>query len=241
MTDFAEEKKIPNNRKYILRRRITSIRRPQKLLVTYISYFLIVLFIPMIIGGAAYFKAGSLIGEEVQNSRIAMLNQVSQSIDFRLEEIQRIALQVATNYTVLDFLAARDSGTASSIYKASRAINELATMKNANTFIEDVFVYSKYMDLIISANSMYSTLFFYDRFYSYTQMDYQQWKKIVIDSTHYNTYLPAANVVKENLQNKRLITYVQSIPITERNFPIGSVVILIDEEKIGRASCRERV
>jgi len=232
MAEFDNNKMVCIARKYLFRRGNTTFRRPTKLLMTFLSYFLIVLLIPTIIGSAAYFMAGSIIGDEVQNSRIEMLNQVSHAIDFRLEETQRLALQVSTNYSILAFLAANNPANEVDIYKALRAINELATFKNANSFIEDIYVYSINNDSIINSNSMYNTKFFYDNFYSYTKANYEQWKNNIINGIHYNTYLPAADMIENNIQKKRIITYVQSIPITERNISIGSVVVLIAEDKV---------
>ena len=134
--------------------------RSKKLLLTLLSYFLIVLLIPMIVGSIAYSRSVGFISHEVQSTKTQMLHQASRAIDTQLLELQRLALQTATNYYILDFLSSGSFSDEDTIFKATHVIREIATLKNANNFIEDIFVYSKNMDVVINANSVYHTDFF---------------------------------------------------------------------------------
>lgn len=204
----------------------------RKLLLTLLSYFFIVLLLPTIVGSIAYWKSVQLIGDEIQDTKTKMLSQVSHAIDTQLSEIQRLALQTATNYYILDLLSCKNPSDEDTVYKAVHAIREIATLKNANSFIEDIFVYSKNMDCIANANSLYKTDFFFDYSYTYKDIDYTEWISELSEQVNYNTYWPSQNVQVYRKTSHPIITYIQSIPIAERYSPYGCVVILINEDKI---------
>ncbi len=206
--------------------------RSKKLLLTLLSYFLIVLLIPMIVGSIAYSRSVGFISHEVQSTKMQMLHQASRAIDTQLLELQRLALQTATNYYILDFLSSGSFSDEDTIFKATHVIREIATLKNANNFIEDIFVYSKNMDVVINANSVYHTDFFFSNSYTYQDMPYEGWLNRLSDQVNYNTYWAAERVQVDGIASHNIITYVQSIPIAERYSPYGCVVILINEDNL---------
>lgn len=206
-------------------------KHSRKLVFKFLFYYILILMLPISIGSIAYMKASSIVDEEVKNSKIQMLRQESHELDARLKEVQQTALQISMNYTVQNFLNVSGYLSENEIYKAHNVTRDLLPYKNNNYFIYDFYIYYKNSNRIITSDSVYVPEFYYENYYGYNDMTYEAWYENMLNGVYYNKYLASSEMVNEQLP-KRMITYLQTIPITEGKNPSALLVMLIDEDQI---------
>jgi AraC-like DNA-binding protein len=194
-----------------------------------LSYILI-LVLSLTIGSVSYLQALRIIKKEVKQYNIAMLQQAQHIVDERLIAIDQLALNIALATKIKDFLYVKHPMAAADIYNMSKVITEMSKYKNISDFAEEIYVYFRNSDIIISSSAKYEPLLFYQEIVPYDQWDYDQWKSLLVQG-HYKEYTPLQSL---NLSTgkKDIITYFQSLPYEDKKNPMATLAISIRADNI---------
>lgn len=206
-------------------------RKLKRTFVKFLLSYLLILMVPLLLCSFIYVNVAQVIREQENHSRIAMLKQVSYDIETKLQELITMATNIATNQSVQAFLPAKRQMTEDSRYLAFNVINNIQPYRNSNKFVTDFYIYFKNSDTIINTSNMSSPEFFYTSMYHYGGLTFDQWYGGFLREKPDAGYIPVMDVTSQNA-TKKMITFMQPIPITEKNSPSAMLYMLVEEDKI---------
>ncbi len=213
MLNFKNGKKVPNN----------------SIFSQILIFFTLLVFLSILITGSfSYFKSSSLLVEEVKNSTITGLNQITELVDSKLENLNFISQRI--------FL---DENVSRVYYKSIRnpenylmdkeIIHYLSSVKATDNFIEDIWIYFKRADYIVSTTSVYSKKIFYGSIMK--QNDFLM-DKIINTSHNQIQYVGQYNISGQN-ESKEVLIFNTSIKL-DSNEPEATITFVINQKMIDR-------
>lgn len=198
---------------------------------TLLLSYLAVLVIPVLIGAALYQQIEAIMIENAQNSNAALIEQVKQVVDSRLEEVDQLSQHITSHPKLNNLLAMGPAQTGNERYPLVNFIKDMERYRNINSFINDFYVYLRKSDTILTPVMKTDTSTFYQHIYGYEEFSFDQWKSEVLQDTHNRSFLPSMNVRGDNYRES-MVTYMQSLPLGEKDNPLGTLVILINKQQI---------
>ncbi|WP_245583053.1 AraC family transcriptional regulator [Paenibacillus daejeonensis] len=192
--------------------------------------YMMVLMIPLGIGLGLYNQVESIMIENANNANSALIEQVKQVVDSRLEELDQLARHIYTHPQLPSLLRHSVPLSGPESYDFVRFKDELERYRNISTFISDFYIYFHESDTVLTPTMKTSSQLFYSSIYGYEQLDYEQWQAL-LQEPQFKRFLPSATIGSGYTQ-RNVVTYMQSLPIGERTAPSGALVILINEQEI---------
>ncbi|RXZ82941.1 helix-turn-helix domain-containing protein [Paenibacillaceae bacterium] len=192
--------------------------------------FMVILLIPVSIGTGLYNNMEHALIDHANQSNQALLEQARLSIDSRINEVDQLAVQVALNPTLQLLLYGEAGKKTFDEYKYIELIRDFKRYRNVSPIIDEYYVYLKDTGQILTTSIKTDTSMFYNYIHEYVNRDEAQMLDIM-GEYHLRTYLPA-EPVQYSLKKRNMITYIKSLPIGEMIDVKGSLVVMIDEEKI---------
>jgi AraC-like DNA-binding protein len=192
----------------------------------FISYLLIVIVPMSILGVVNYYKTLKIVQKNIESDSMGALNQAAYILDSRIKEINKLSDEFSVDARVRNFLYTKAENSKEKVIMALEVINGLMRYAILNDYIDEVYIYSKSNDAIISTTSLYTPEMFYKNIYKNREVSYGNW----MDSLNKINY---RSFVKENYMQSRdsvnRIVYINSIPNGEQSF--GDVIIHMNEDK----------
>ncbi|WP_339320932.1 helix-turn-helix domain-containing protein [Paenibacillus sp. FSL W8-0194] len=203
---------------------------------------LVLLLIPVSMGAFLYTKVEASLENGANRSNKAMLEQLKLSLDGKLNEVEKLAQQIIFDPKLEYLLKLSGDPSSPDRYKFIEFMqNTMSRPGNITNFILDYYVYFENSDLVLKSGLMTDSRKFYDMYYSYQGISYEQWREEMLGSFHTMAYLPTATLLRraeydptESLDKSPLnvVTFAQSLPGRDRKDIKGSFVALIDESQI---------
>ncbi|WP_171718519.1 helix-turn-helix domain-containing protein [Paenibacillus phytohabitans] len=196
-----------------------------RLMIPYISFMVFALCL----GGLFYKLTYDVVKDEVTGSNMQLLDQVKETMDIRLSEINTIALQLLNDPMVLSFARVSDPFSSTRTYKVLETQKNLYSYNTSNNFVLDYYLIFKNSNLALSSNSTYELPAFYNYVLSNTGTDYETWRSDLF-STYRNREVMASGSTQYQGKSYDMLTYVQSL-----GYPgsiQGALVILVDNRKL---------
>jgi two-component system, response regulator YesN len=207
-----------------------SFLRPKSVFFSWLLSYISILAITIIISMFAYGKSINIIQDESSRAYMASLKQLQQAVDTRLSTIHKLSVEVSLNPRINSLVNLRDSMDSYDRLEMLKVISDLKNYKVANGFINKIYIYFKQHDFIISSDARYDTEDFYKLYYKDYAIEYPDWQKLV-SGNHSFQYLPVP--LKYNDKNtKNTITFLQSLPMTQRNANNATLVIEMNGQAI---------
>ena len=224
-------------------RRYRNVPIGRKITFTYLSKFIAVLAIPLLMGIFYYFMTVSLLENDYESAVLALLEQSSQFCDQRFEEMDSIASQLVANTHVQSFKNSTTPFSYPNSYRVNETMNNLMNVENSNQFLMNYFVLFNNSKLVMNNRIAYSYEDFYSLYFSYENMDFDQWEDMINGARYSREILPAAPVLRmitgtesgyrSNTQKKEMVvTYIH--PLISADPRIGYVMFIIDNQELTR-------
>jgi two-component system response regulator YesN len=194
-----------------------------------LASFILVFFIPVIIGAVLYNDLETSLIENANQSNQDLLEQAQIVVDSKIKEVDQLTLQIALNPNLQLLLFSEESSYPLDSYKYIEFIKELSRYQTVSNFIDDFYVYLDDTDVILTNSIKTNSFMFYKFLKVYKDMELDQVLDI-LKSYQFKTYMPSQQI-RSNI-DERKITYVQSLPLDDRINIKGALIILIDENKI---------
>lgn len=115
-----------------------------------LSYFLIFVLPLIAMTGMLYKTAVVDVKKEIINSNLHKLNQLRDTVELRIRELDYLALKIRFNPRLTPSVMSGNE------YRQFEGINQLDLYKSSNAFIDNLFVYYRGSDRIYSAEGFYS-------------------------------------------------------------------------------------
>lgn len=220
-------------------KRWLNLRTRKSVFISLLISNILILILPLVIGTVLYKNVESLLLRNVQKSNDTMLEQLRQTIDGLLVEVDRLSQQIVFN-PKLEFLLNADRIALSDNYRYLEFVHEYLNLYRtfSSRFIYDFYLYFDRVDTILKPNVMTDSETFYDKYYRYKDMDYEAWRTQVLKSYHNYDYLPSRILLRDGGIEQPsfgdrlpldVVTFVQSLPFRDVSGIRGSLVVLIDE------------
>ncbi|MEC0242374.1 cache domain-containing protein [Paenibacillus dokdonensis] len=222
--------------------RSLGFRNLRSVWITMLISNVVLLLIPVSMGAFLYTKVEESLENGANRSNQAMLEQLKLSLDSKLNEVDKLAQQIIFDPKLEYLLKLNEDQNSPDRYKFIEFMrNTLSRPGNITNFIQDYYVYFRNSDLVLKSGLLTDSRKFYDMYYSYQGMSYEQWREEILTSFHTMAYLPSATLLRraeydpmQSIEKTPLnvITFTQSLPGRDRKDITGSFVILIDESQI---------
>ncbi len=211
--------------------------KSNRFFINFLAAYVLLILIPLIAGMAIN---NSIVREYEQHVRRAHLTHLKNTRDVLesfLEDVKWSTYQLAGNTKLLRLISDRDKSLSSRERNSliRETMHELNSSLLYNTSFNSIFyVYLKDQDIIITPYSIYTHRDFNDsvNFFKMENVDSDAWHHAIESEYFQGSILPVRSMIIEDFKNKRMIPYVQSLPIDRNADPgriDGAIVYLIGE------------
>ncbi len=200
------------------------------LFTRYLFSYTLPFIIPLLaLGLIIYNTFTSILKEQIDKYSYDMLISAQTSIDYHMEELNNIAMQIVS---IPNLRQIKYSGD---FIHAMNAVAALRSMAATNNFINEIFLYYKGVDLLYSSSGTYRLEHFASKIYKFEHWDSRQF---LYDMNKLDniTIRPAEKIVKSICPDRdtSYLTYIVPIPYNSSN-PEGAVFFTIEEKTFGNA------
>lgn len=185
--------------------------------------FIIVMLLPTIVMGAVfYYSFIDIMNTEVDRSSSELLKQITDSIDGRLEELDRLCIQIQ-NDPFISILRHPE------VYAdVTTAFKHLSSLSMSNSFISEYYIYLKDVPSVLSSSSTLNKDLFFpllgvpgldaeDRFTGYLS---QLSKPVILSPRSVSSTLVPAS--------EKYFIYIEPIPVNEE-YKSGAMIFFISK------------
>ncbi|MCZ8518933.1 MULTISPECIES: helix-turn-helix domain-containing protein [Paenibacillus] len=207
----------------------SSVWNRKSLFLTLLASYLLIFLLPVTIGLVLYSKVEGMMMGQAERANTALLDQLRQTLDVRLREVEQVSQRISLNPKLPGLLNNDGSEAPEDAYRLVEFMKEhLGPYRGTGTLISDVFLYFGASDTVMTTTSRTDARTFFERIYPMEGMSYDDWRRQVLGSYHYRSYLPARQVLSSDVGPRRMLTFVQSLPLVETTDIKGSLVLLLD-------------
>jgi two-component system, response regulator YesN len=198
---------------------------------TYLISFIIVFLVSsVIIISFFYLLISELFQKEFSQSSLNMANQIRDVMDIRIEELYNLTFQMSMEKSIQNLLYAPAPLSPNSLIMVPDTMKALHGYSSANNFISYLCVYYNNSNSVITLEGKYEADYFFKNVINYEDFTEKEIVKLLKES-HNREFTPLRTIKGNNKVNGNYITYIQSLPVGERN-PIASIMMFIDEKTL---------
>ncbi|MCQ6561140.1 helix-turn-helix domain-containing protein [Paenibacillus mendelii] len=187
------------------------------------SYILITVLLLSIMSSVIYSSFLNTLRNEVEQSTIASLDQFRDAVDLRMQELDRMAMQISANPLLTPFMVTEDG------YGPYKAVAELKQYLSTNLFIHDIVIRfnAREPEQMYGASGTYGIDLFFEDIYGY-----RNWSKADFLQTSASLQSPVIRPLEpvrfNRFTDERFATYIAPLPAGS-DTPYGIVLFLIAE------------
>jgi two-component system response regulator YesN len=200
----------------------------QSVIFAWLISYMTVLLIPILISGVIYFKTVRVVEEEIIKSNHFCLKRAEQRMDGLVNDAIRLSQELASNSRLNDLFCA---GTTEPVrpYDLYLGVKELKSYTILNNSIEDFYIYSKDLDLVLSSYSSGDSRSFYKAYIQETGLSYQAWYQLATDY-HRGDFIPIPYYYAHRSPSKKLL-FIQTVSLSYLGGSTVNIVTVLDESK----------
>jgi AraC-like DNA-binding protein len=197
--------------------------------VTWLYSYLSVLLVPVLISFILYSSTLKLVENETYRSNESLLTQIEMSIDNKLKGLRQLSLEISLNKTISTFSSAETPLTDDRYYDLFHISDSLRTYKNANDYIEEIYVMYKNSDTVVSVTDHTNSRGLHAKLRPDESVSYEQWSSL-FDKKYVNDYIP----MKYWTDNKEMpvVVFAHSLVFNNPVQPQAIVLFLIRDTKL---------
>ncbi|WP_283571153.1 helix-turn-helix domain-containing protein [Paenibacillus brevis] len=207
-------------------KRVLSTRN--SIIFTQILSYILILLIPIIFTGIVYLVTVGTIEQETNRANLAMLKQVQLNMDNILKDAERLSFDIAFNPGIQLLATSQDNNWNSRQYEVSQIVKEFKRMNITNGYIDDFYVYFKNLDAVISSTAASRSNYMYPVLVK-NDIRYEQWID-TLQHAYSGRYISMSDQ-KNSMEDSEALAYMRSIPITNSEKPLATVVVQLNQER----------
>ncbi|MDI6618395.1 MAG: helix-turn-helix transcriptional regulator [Clostridiales bacterium] len=196
---------------------------------TWLATYSILFLLPLIMSIAIFFKVDSALKKEINESNLFLLKQVQQYTDNLVEDIERVATNLAYNETAVNMSIKKGDLTSEERYKLFELQKQI---KNTfyNSAIQDVYIYFKNLHIVVNNKNIMDAKDYFNMFAENNKLQADDW--IDINNNKYSGQYMNLKGTNVNVTNSdRLLAYMISMPMTGNYSGDMNIVVIIDKSK----------
>lgn len=191
----------------------------------------VVMLILFLIYFATYFIMSNAMEKSQTEKSVQMLENARDNVDNEMLMINQIVNMIAASDDITGSLS--DDGTEAFAYEDYVSKQYLRNVNITVGVIDEIYIYNKNRDKIISSSTTASVSDFFDAKHNADGYTFEEWKNFLGGS--YARMLTMLPKVKENINDENdtgYIAYVQSLPLTIDKEKDLTLVLLINPDKL---------
>ena len=213
------------------------MRSVNRIFLNFLAAYIVLILIPL---SAGILMNGAIVREYeqyVRKSHLTHLKKTQDVLEGFIDDIKWSTYQLAGNTKLLRLLSDKERSL-SDLERSSLIRETMMELRNSllyNTSFNSVFyIYLKDQDTIITPYSIYTHSDFNDsvNFFKMEGISSVDWHSAIGTRFFHGKILPVRSVLIEDFKNKRMIPYVQTLPV-DRSRDVrdieGAIVYLIGE------------
>lgn len=208
------------------------IRLKNKAFISFLSSYLLILFISALLYAIGYQSLMSVIQNQMEKNNISILEQNRIIIEQQFQEIAVTTNNIRRDMRIVYYQNIADPFNGKVTYKTYDLLQGLKSRIVSNSFVYSYVILYKNSQTAFSENSVWSIQDFFTSQYKVEGMDANAWTSILFDKYHTNTVLPSITITKgiNNVKHK-VIPYIYTLNDLYLNNN-NAIMVLIDVEKI---------
>ncbi len=188
----------------------------------------LLLLVPLVAVSALVVHVGRVGTSEAVRNQERQIEHARDLADSLLGRVTAISVQLAFDPMVREALTRSLPGTPG-YFRVWRLASRMLSYDISDESIVGVYVFLRESNVGVSAGSAFEDIeFFMENVLRYDGDLPEPWETLLWDGFHSRRYLPAAEVHVAGIR-RRVIPFLQSIPLDRRDRPTGVVFILVDE------------
>lgn len=201
-----------------------------KAFMKYLFSYIAVLFIPIVlISFFSYSQILNILRNEAIKSSTLMLEQTRDIMDSHLYNVRKLSSDISLNQHITYLLAKDNIDEVDTYPGIVNAIKELGKYKNSNSIIENIFIFLKEGDSILSNSSKYHISNFVEYTFKIDGMTNDELREMVRLNSK-ETILPYRSISTDNRAYSALL-YLHPLPM-DSPYPNAVLMMTINEEGI---------
>ncbi|WP_136605435.1 helix-turn-helix domain-containing protein [Paenibacillus dokdonensis] len=161
----------------------------RSVIVTWLVSYTTVLTVPILISFVLYSVSFNQVKAETNRANDLLLEQMEMSIDSKLKGLEQLSLEIALNRNVSSFssvdLPLRDS----QYYDLFQISESLRTYKNANDYIDQIYVWYMNSDTVLSTYDHMNRQGLFQKLRPQQNTTFEQWNNL-FEQKYVNGYIP---------------------------------------------------
>lgn len=201
--------------------------KDRKLFLRIFLSYILVLSIPIVLMGyVTYGKLFSILKTQKIEANKRVMHQTKDNLDLQIIHLNRMTFQLSQNKDIYKLACNKDIDQINKNYMIKNIMKELRMFNINDNFKNNIWIYFKDQNLVLSSIKCYESDKFYTDIINYKDISYEKWLEKLNDITTVSicSNMTVASTHKDN--DRRIITYVDKLL-----FHDVFLIILIDEVK----------
>jgi len=192
-----------------------------------LSYFSILL-IPLIISGVISVLSVRILARETTIAVDNMLRQTQREVDGKIRNMQEVARQVSLNADAINVMSAGATLSPAHDFSNYRLRQAISNLLDAQTTIDNIYIYHRASNRVLSRATRMSTSIFYDRYFSAGYMTYEELMEKM--QREYFFYFHILNRQERNDNTTGVIAFFRFLPSHRLTESQGTLIVTIPVE-----------
>lgn len=201
----------------------------RSVIVTWLTSYISVLLVPIIISGILYAASWHVVESEVNRANNNALKQMELAIDNSLGGIERLSLEISLNKQVNAFINTSQPLTDNDYYDLVTISNDLRVYQTANEFIEQIYLYYKNSDTVISTRNRTDSRQLFQMLDGQTLKGYEAWKTY-LDKRYIQEYTPVTITEDDNAY--KAVLFAKSVTLANLDQPGAVLLFVMKDSKL---------
>jgi len=213
--------------------------RKQRVVIRFLLSYMLILLIPLLIASFTYKGLVDILESNAIEANQTTLEQAKSVLDSRFKEINNIISHVGINSRIKTLLYSK-APIEKIIWDVKEAQEYLSPYIITNSYIFNFIMYFKNSNIILSPYTSYIRLdIFYDKLFQYGELSNPDFYDTLLNRYHSRKVFPMERVYF-NGKEKKVITYVNSIPAGFPDNFQANMLFFIDADQIEAMLSRSR-
>ncbi|MFX3632654.1 MAG: helix-turn-helix domain-containing protein [Candidatus Pristimantibacillus sp.] len=208
-------------------KRIRSSSR--SIIVTWLVSYLSVLLVPIIISGIIYAASLQIVKTEINRANESVLLQMEQAIDNKLRGIERLSMEIALNRQVTNFIHTELPLKDTDHFELYGISKELRVYRLANDFIDQIYIYYKNSDTVISPDERLNGKKLYTHVRKGNNETFEEWNGY-FDQRYIQAYSPV--IYESDNKSVKSVMFTRSVDLHNPGEPGDVVLFIIKDSKL---------
>lgn len=197
----------------------------KSIIFQFLISYICVLLIPIIICGTMYLKSLSTIQNEINRANAAVLKQIQQSLDSRINDVVKICNTIGFDQNIQTIMFSNEITGSQRLLMSKIIKNSFSNIIATNQFIKSFYVYFRNSGTILTPDCTYSSEEFFSGYND----------PIITDPTWCgHTIKLSEEKPKPFLDGEKepFIAYFRSLPITDMKGLMAVIAVYLDNKEI---------